>query len=81
MQLAKEIFSKALAEEILRHISTDSFDLKSIIEMPCYIALREIKAILEDESFTDEECIIKIDEIIHIFEELGYNGGPRHDYG
>lgn len=81
MQLAKAMFSKVLAEQIMQHISADTYDLKSLIEMPCYIALREIKALLEDETFSDEVCLSRIEEVIHIFESIGSDGGSRHDYG
>lgn len=49
-------------------------------EMRCYEALRKIKAVLEDESLTDAACFQKIEEMINIFEEIGSDGGSRHDF-
>lgn len=51
------------------------------MEMRCYEALRKIKNILEDESLTDTVCFQKIEEIIKVFEEIGSDGGSRHDFG
>lgn len=41
----------------------------------------KLRLILEDESLTDEVCFQKIEEIINIFEEIGSDGGSRHDFG
>lgn len=73
-----------LYNEILMHFSgqnslEDYSDL--IIEMHCYMALRKIKAVIEDDSFDDPTCFQKIEEIICILESLGSSGGFRHDFG
>ena len=39
------------------------------------------KAVIHDDSLTDNECFMKIEEIICVFEALGSNGGTRHDFG
>ena len=57
-----------------------SFSVEELLEMRCYEALRKIKAVLEDESLTDAACFQKIEEIINIFEEIGSDGGSRHDF-
>lgn len=49
--------------------------------MECYQALRKIRAIIEDDSFEDRDCFMKIEEIVRLFEELGSDGGSRHDFG
>ena len=41
----------------------------------------KIKAIIEDDSLEDKECFRKIEEIVCAFEEIGSNGGSRHDFG
>lgn len=51
------------------------------IEMESYKTLKRIKAVIEDDSLSDADCFMKIEEIILIFEELGSNGGFRHDFG
>lgn len=56
-------------------------DPAQIVEGRCYLALQKIKAIIEDDSLEDEECFAKIEEIVCVFEEMGSNGGGRHDFG
>ena len=52
-----------------------------VVEMKCYQALKRIKDIIEDESLEDKECFMKIEEIICALEEIGVDGGNRHDFG
>lgn len=54
---------------------------KEIVEMECYKALQKIKAIIEDDSLEDTECFMKIEKIVCLFEQIGSNGGSRHDFG
>lgn len=56
-------------------------DLNKILDSVCYTTLKKIKEIIEDDSLEDEECFMKIEEIVCVFEELGSNGGNRHDFG
>lgn len=49
-----------------------------MIEIESFNALQKIKAIIENDSFSDFECI---EEIVCVFEEIGSNGGSRHDFG
>lgn len=49
--------------------------------MQCYQALQKIKAVIQNDSLTDNECFMKIEEIICAFEALGSGGGSRHDFG
>ena len=51
-----------------------------IVEMECYKSMQKIKTIIEDDSLNDEECFIKIEEIVRVFEKLGSNAGDRHDF-
>ena len=44
-------------------------------------SLSPIKQILNDDTLTDQECFIKIKEIICIFEKLDCQLGSRHDFG
>lgn len=54
---------------------------EKILELQSYAALQKIKAIIEDDSQEDEECFMKIEQIVCLFEDLGSNGGTRHDFG
>lgn len=55
-----------------------SINMAEILNMECYLALQKIKTIIGDDSLNDFECIEKI---ICLFEEMGSNGGSRHDFG
>lgn len=56
-------------------------DLTEIVESKCYVALQQIKEILEDDSLEDENCFMKIEKIVCLFEELGSDCANRHDFG
>ena len=58
--------------EILKMI-----DFAKIIDLKSLYALEKIKAVIENDSLSDFECV---ERIINIFEELGSNGGNRHDF-
>ena len=82
MELYKEILVNALAKEEIHVVFPDlKFDLSEIVAMECYIALQKIKTIIENDSLSDAECFVKIEEIVRTFEELGSGGGARHDFG
>lgn len=36
---------------------------------------------MKDDDLEDDECFIKIEEIVRLFEGLGSGGGNRHDFG
>ena len=54
--------------------------IKEISYSDCYLYLNEIKKILEDDNLTDEECFLKIEKIICLFEKIGAFEGGRHDF-
>ena len=73
-----------LYEEILLHaVKQGKFSLTAdqTITNACYQALLEIKAVLENDHLTDEDCFWRIEEIVRIFEEIGSDAGSRHDFG
>lgn len=82
MELFMDILCKAMGRK-----GTDlawpyfQVDASQLVELVCYQALREIKAILEDEDLEDCECFMKIEKIVRILEQMGSNGGFRHDFG
>ena len=82
MEFHKEILSQMLSRyELQVTIPQLELDIKSLFELECYRALYEIKCILEDNNNSDEDCFIKIEEIIHIIDELGASSSIRHDFG
>lgn len=82
MELYKEILAHALiCGEIQITFSGQEPDVSKIIEGKCCKALQKIKTITEDDSLDDKECFMKIEEIVCALEEIGSNGGNRHDFG
>lgn len=81
MALYEEILCKMLAQEQMQITFPNiRFDLTTLLESKCYQALCAIKAIIEDMSLCDESCFEKIERIVCLFEDLGSNGGDRHDF-
>ena len=82
MELLKEIMIQVLMnEDIQISFPGLQLDLSGIVESKCYQALNRIKAIIEDDSLEDSECFMKVEEIVCTLEELGSDGGSRHDFG
>ena len=82
MELYEELIIDALKNERVSVIFPDlKFNAKEIVESASYNALLKIKNILTNTNLSDRECFEKIEEIVCLFEELGSNGGTRHDFG
>jgi len=82
MELYKEILSHVLAHaEVQITFPGGEPDIAKVVEGTCYQALQKIKAIIEDDSLENEACFMKIEQIVCVFEEIGSNGGSRHDFG
>lgn len=81
MELCKEILTEILSRADVQVSFTNlSIDADKIVEMECYKALRRIREILDDDTLEDSECFYKIEEIVCRFEEMGSDGGCRHDF-
>lgn len=81
MELWKEILAQYLARESAQIIFPNlKLDPAAIVEGECYQALRNIKAILEDDHLKDQECFLKIEEIVSTLETLGSDAGNRHNF-
>ncbi len=77
-----DLYKAMLAEYIAEHGNLDTIvDADKILENLCYQALCRIKAVLEDDTLDDLECFMRIEEIVCVFEEMGSDGGSRHDFG
>ena len=74
-----ELYNEILAALTDHKLSKKDADF--VVEMHCYMALKKIKAILEDDSLDDKECFYKIEEMICLLENMGSSGGSRHDFG
>ncbi len=81
LELYKEILTHALSQQRAEIVFPDlNMNATQNVELECYRALQQIKAIIEDDSLEDESCFRKIEEIVCIFEEIGSSGGGRHDF-
>ena len=48
--------------------------------MKSYEILKKIQEIIRNTDLDDEDCFMKIEEIICLFEENGCSCGTRHDF-
>ena len=70
-----------LRDEILASFVRQNMDDGAIVNAVCYHTLKKIKAVLEDDSLDDVSCFQRIEQIVCLFEEIGSDGGNRHDFG
>ena len=78
MELYEKILCETIAREVIPALNIDAAQL---IEMKCYQAIQAIQQILSDDSLEDSECFYRIEEIVCALEEVGIDGGGRHDFG
>lgn len=83
MDLYLDLLAKILARgEVQIHFSgVEMEDANRLVCETCYRALCEIKKVIEDDTLEDPECFMRIEKIICVLEDLGSNGGTRHDFG
>lgn len=71
-----------LNQEILLYLlKRENLDLQRDFDSECYRALAEIRDVIRDDTSNDEDCFLKIEKIVSIYEEIGSGGGGRHDFG
>ena len=82
MELYEEILVKALSQQHMEVTFPDlKQDAQALVREKYYRAVEEIRDIIRDMSLTDPECYQKIEAIIACLEEMGSDGGARHDWG
>ena len=72
---------KTYKEAISFILETALKEPEATAELVCYEAICKIRAILNDDSLSDPECFMKIEEIVSVLEDIGSDGGSRHDFG
>lgn len=81
MNLSEELIAKLLEKQPMRVTFPQlEKDLGSLLESRCYLALVQIRNILQNKDLQDNECFLQIEEVICVLEHLGSDGGPRHDF-
>lgn len=77
----KELYEDILEELAAIIIEKLRVDPADLIELASYRALQNIQAIVRDDSLDDVQCYHRIEKIICTLEDLGSDGGSRHDFG
>ena len=76
MELYKEILAQILSSEHIEvTFPTMPVDAERIVEVQSYRVLQRIKAVIENDSLSDYDCI---EEIVRLLEAVGSTGGTRH---
>lgn len=81
MNLSREILAHYLAQQYAEILFPNlQMNAKEIIELQCYQTLQKIQQIIQDNRIDDEECFIRIEEIVCALEDIGINCGSRHNF-
>lgn len=81
MELYVEILARYLSKKDAQIVFPDlQLNAKEIVEQKCYQALCRIKDVIQDDTLEDAECFMQIEEIICALEEIGSDGGNRHEF-
>lgn len=80
MELLQQILLEILKSQKVTVLCPD-FDLSAAVDSICYRTLCEIRDVICDDTLCDPKCFLKIEKIICCFENIGSDGGNRHDFG
>lgn len=81
MDLYKEILANILENEECRVVFPNvEGSFPQLVEMKSYEMLKKIQEIIRNDELDDEDCFMKIEEIISLFEQNGCRCGTRHDF-
>ena len=80
MELWRELLINGLQHENIKYEFINDKILKEIIEITSYKVLLQIKETIENKSLLDQECFIKIEEILGALIENNIFC-DRHDFG
>ena len=81
MELMKSILEKNFPKVTVKLTNRQARRFEKVLASSSYQALKKIREIIKNETFTDEECFSKIEAVVCAFEKIGSNGGGRHDFG
>lgn len=82
MELGVEILAHFLAQQNAQITFPElKLNATEIVALQCYQTLCKIQEILRDDTLEDKECFARIERIVCAFEEIGSDGGVRHDFG
>lgn len=75
MELYKDLLLKILSTTPKETLPPEA--ATTLVENTCYQAIQDIRIILDNDKLNDFECIEKI---VRLLENMGSNGGSRHDF-
>ena len=82
MELYKELLIEAFkSNEAQVFFPELHIDATEIVRLECYRALNQIKNIIANDALSDRECFMRIEQIVCLLEDIGSDGGERHDFG
>lgn len=80
MELYKEILVDLLSKSNVKiELVNVTGDMNEKIEMLSYEMLKKIRDIIREDS-DDEDCFMKIEKIVCLFESMEIDCGERHDF-
>ena len=70
--LSKELLARAVGEYVVDHLDALVQEaLADLAERQAVTVLRQVKAVLDDESLDDAGCALRIDAIVQAFYDAG----------
>lgn len=81
MNFCEEVLVHLLERELRENFPQMLENAVAQIDSECCTALCKIKKIVADDNLSDQECFMRIEKIICALEDVGSNGGSRHDFG
>lgn len=80
MELCMELLIGLLARgQVTVQVPAITEDVFERFNTTCYQMLKEIKAVLENKTYSDEAEFMKIEEILEVFDEHGCSCDSWHD--
>ena len=77
------MFGMDILRRIINGLDCESVEYKTVREMfenACYRLLADIRDVLADPSTTDEECFVRVERLVSLYEAAGGHCGARHDF-
>ena len=82
MKLCHEILAHYLSQQNAQILFPDlHLDASAVVESSCLQIVEKIRAIIANDSLSDKECFMQIEEIVSALETYGIDCGARHDFG
>lgn len=77
-ELCRELLYQELGRFIIEQFQETKFYYEEVIQQKSVQALAQIRAVIQDETYSDFDAV---EEIVCIFEQYGISAEDRHDFG